>query len=259
MVSLETPTKNILQLLRVIGCLLLFLLLGKTVRSQKQEQQQQDEEVLLVTRRLRSNRDTNVIGRAVGSVLGLLPLDDILAPDSTIAELEAARKKQEEEEGQVGSNVASTLDDVQLLTCTRDDACTNDSLLEGGTKGSWVCRNNLLAPFSVCIPSVLGVTAGKTGDTCGCCNGNCPVKCQCGCGDNSKNVLTHWNLLFGLLKFEQCLDPTVAGAATTFSTFDIACSTSCLVEEGTTVSDGTTEETPGNDVTPSSTVTDSSQ
>jgi hypothetical protein len=43
--------------------------------------------------------------------------------------------------------------------------------------------------------------------------------------------MTHWSLLFGLLKFEQCLDPTVAGAATTFSTFDIVCSTTCLEEQ----------------------------
>lgn len=193
---------------------------------------------------------TNTIGRAFGSALSLLPLNDILAPGSTVDQLQQALgggnaggdKKGDDKKGSASDAalLESTLDDVQVLACQRDTACTNDSLGSEGRPGNWVCRNNLLAPFSVCLPSVLGVTAGKPGDHCGCCSGTCPEQCRCPCAGtataNDNGVLTHWSLFFGLVNFELCLDPTASGAATTvWEGGNIVCSTGCLTETETEI------------------------
>jgi hypothetical protein len=117
-------------------------------------------------------------------------------------------------------------ENMQFLGCTQSTACYNDSTQ---TPGAWTCRPQLVGQVSVCIPTLLGVTLGREGDTCGCCDGICPKKCECGCitASGLEGVMTRFNLMFGLIQFEQCLEPTVADAATSFSTLDISCSEEC--------------------------------
>ena len=117
-------------------------------------------------------------------------------------------------------------DNLQFMTCTQSTACYNDSTQ---TPGAWTCRPQAIGHISLCVPTILGVTLGREGDTCGCCGGVCPKKCECSCTNarGVEGVMTRFNLLFGLLRFDQCLEPTVADAATSFNTLDISCSDVC--------------------------------
>eukprot|EP00797_Seminavis_robusta_P016056 Sro23_g015670.2 (135) ;mRNA; r:44096-44500 len=117
-------------------------------------------------------------------------------------------------------------ENVKFLACTQDDICYNDSTQ---TPGAWTCRPQYIGHMSICVPTLLGVTLGRVGDTCGCCGGQCPKKCECGCVTRagSQGVMAKFSLLFGLLQFEECLGPTLSDAATSFTTLDISCSDSC--------------------------------
>jgi len=132
-----------------------------------------------------------------------------------------------------GNAAPSTL---QFIGCDRETICYNDSTQ---TPGAWTCRSQFTGEMSICVPTVLGLTVGREGDTCGCCGGVCPQKCSCGCTNarGTPGVMAKFNLFFGLVNFEQCLEPTVAEAATSFTTFDISCSDFCA-QDGTTTNGG---------------------
>ena len=132
-------------------------------------------------------------------------------------------------------NDTGTSENMQFITCTQSTACYNDSTQ---TPGAWTCRPQYVGHVSLCVPTLLGVTLGREGDTCGCCDGICPKKCECGCVNSRgvEGVMARFNLLFGLIQFEQCLEPTVADAATSFSTLDISCSEVCKQQGQTDVS-----------------------
>jgi hypothetical protein len=127
-------------------------------------------------------------------------------------------------------NLAILADNVHFLTCTTETTCFNDSTQ---TPGAWTCRPQLVGKLSLCIPTILGVTMGREDDSCGCCDGVCPVRCECSCttARGTAGVLTRFNLMFGLLDFEECLDPTVSDSVTSFTTLNIACSDSCKTQE----------------------------
>lgn len=155
--------------------------------------------------------DTTILGRLFGGIFagGLISLWDDNPSNST------GQASSERPEG-----------NIQLMTCTQSSVCYSDSTQ---TPGAWTCRPQVVGRVSVCVPTLLGITPGRDGDTCGCCDGNCPTKCECGCTNSRgvEGVMTRFNLLFGLVRFEQCLEPTVADAATSFTTLDIECSDVC--------------------------------
>jgi hypothetical protein len=169
---------------------------------------------------------TTFLGRVIGRVVSLLPLDDLLTgsknefPQADPSLVEGNNLPE-------NNNNGSPLGDMTLLSCTKQDTCFNDSVQ---TPGAYTCRPQYIGDITVCVPTVLGITVGRMGDTCGCCNGICPQKCECGCTSmgGSQGVLTHFSVLFGLLRFEQCLETTVAEMATSYTSADISCSKTCL-------------------------------
>lgn len=125
-----------------------------------------------------------------------------------------------------GAAEETTPDNLSFLACTQSTACFNDSTQ---TPGAWTCRPQVVGRVSLCVPTLLGMTLGREGDSCGCCDGVCPQKCDCECttATGVQGYMARFNFLFGLVQFDQCLEPTVADAAISFNTLDITCSDVC--------------------------------
>ena len=178
-----------------------------------------------------------LLGQLVSGVVSLLApnFDDIvdrataLASAATGATENTNTNTDSETTGDAtgGGLVGQASGNLQFISCTQSTTCFNDSTQ---TPGAWTCRPQIVGDISVCVPTLLGVTVAREGDTCGCCEGVCPVKCQCGCTNarGTDGVMARFSLFFGLLQFEQCLEPTVADAATSFTTLDISCSETCM-------------------------------
>lgn len=162
------------------------------------------------------------LGRVFGGVFsdGIIAL--LPTPDITI---------EGTDQTSATSGNSALSDQMQLLTCTQSTACYSESTQ---TPGAWTCRPQPIGHVSICVPTILGITLGREGDTCGCCDGICPKKCECGCVNarGVEGVMARFNLLFGLIQFDQCLEPTVADAATSFTTLDISCSEVCEQQGG---------------------------
>lgn len=133
-------------------------------------------------------------------------------------------------------------DDLVPLFCgtsnnNPDSSCYSEKLQ---SQGKWTCQKQPMGEISTCVPSLLGVTLGRQDDECGCCGGDCPVRCECGCTTRSgePGKMAHFYILAGLFEFERCLEVGSAETATGYSAINVTCSTSCLQDDAGTTEDG---------------------
>ena len=113
-----------------------------------------------------------VIGRMFGSLLTFLSVGDLEDVISSVTSSgEDQREGGKEKEGEKGENsnngdsgslLQNVAENMKFITCTTETTCFNDSTQ---TPGAWTCRSQLVGEMSVCIPTILGVTVGREGET----------------------------------------------------------------------------------------------
>jgi hypothetical protein len=124
-------------------------------------------------------------------------------------------------------NVECDPDVREASKCYAGGVFNNDVLFTG----TFVCgRRNAgglpgfawTTPSTICVGTVLGQVIGYAGDTCGCCDGECPKLCSCICDDVEDKVLVfRQGALFG--ESTECISRGIASREIGRSSEQISC------------------------------------
>jgi hypothetical protein len=75
---------------------------------------------------------------------------------------------------------------------------------------------------TVCVPTFTNAVVGEDGDTCGCCEGDCPQVCSCGCSYDSDDVLLYRKRTLRRTEVE-CVSPGKASRYTAMWPDEYSC------------------------------------
>jgi hypothetical protein len=124
--------------------------------------------------------------------------------------------------------------DLEVLSCPDDVDSEPDCALRNGELGAWLCRTifDRLTGESDSWSTCGNATRALPSDACGCCDGECPDECTCGCpldGVADTGVLVTMARPSGE-ENERCLAPEKAISLIAKPGGRFQCVTECPVE-----------------------------